>query len=463
MFDPIRRWLGLETKAALNAPSLPPALSKEAVRDLLWASMSPVGSAPTTDRDRIKAAEQHPVVMACIRRIAWASASVKFSVADQYGDVNADHPLAFRINNPNTLGASHTFQLLYTSLAITGHAFLYKINSEVRRQEGPAGLFCLRPDRVVKQEEADGTVTGYDYHDGRTVQKLSPEDVIEITHPWLSDKPLPAMTPGWGPISLYQAASGLSRKVMQNSGGLPGLLVFTHKSDQPLTNEQGQNMRDYFTTFRAGGDKFGEIGMLDTAGHDAKFIRLTEDLEKLAPVNLKSDAMREICAIYGVPPLLLGMGADATYANQAEARRYFWLDTIIPGYVEPLASALSGWFGVQVKPDLSEVAALQDWRMNQISTMGASEIFSMNEKREAAGYDPIIGGDVMLQFPGKVRYEDLTGQAVPAITLEDYNQLQAAQGTGAPGKAAMILDATRKIKAARAKKAALALAASGKG
>ena len=47
-------------------------------------------------------------------------------------------------------------------------------------------------------------------------------------------------------------------------------------------------------------------------------------------VELKNAAAREIALAFGVPPMLLGIPGDNTYANLAEANRALWRQTVIP-------------------------------------------------------------------------------------------------------------------------------------
>jgi hypothetical protein len=46
--------------------------------------------------------------------------------------------------------------------------------------------------------------------------------------------------------------------------------------------------------------------------------------------GLKAAAAREIALAFGVPPMLLGLPGDATYANYREANRALWRLTILP-------------------------------------------------------------------------------------------------------------------------------------
>ena len=47
-------------------------------------------------------------------------------------------------------------------------------------------------------------------------------------------------------------------------------------------------------------------------------------------IEAKHAAAREIALAFGVPPMLLGIPGDNTYANYAEANRAFWRQTVLP-------------------------------------------------------------------------------------------------------------------------------------
>ena len=56
----------------------------------------------------------------------------------------------------------------------------------------------------------------------------------------------------------------------------------------------------------------------------------------------KLAAAREIAQAFGVPPMLIGIPGDATYANYAEAHRAFYRLTVLPLATRVAASL--GWF-----------------------------------------------------------------------------------------------------------------------
>ena len=47
-------------------------------------------------------------------------------------------------------------------------------------------------------------------------------------------------------------------------------------------------------------------------------------------IAAKHGAARDIALAFGVPPMLLGIPGDNTYANYQEANRAFWRQTVLP-------------------------------------------------------------------------------------------------------------------------------------
>ena len=81
----------------------------------------------------------------------------------------------------------------------------------------------------------------------------------------------------------------------------------------------------------------------------------------------KEAAARDVALAFGVPPMLLGLPGDNTYANYAEAHRAFYRLTVLPLVAKTLA-AISGWLpacygaAFQVKVDFDNVPALAEER-----------------------------------------------------------------------------------------------------
>ena len=122
-----------------------------------------------------------------------------------------------------------------------------------------------------------------------------------------------------------------------------------------------------------------------------------KDLDFIAGKNLSA---REIAQAFGVPPMLVGVPGDATFANYREARFHLWEDTIMP-LLEFLVAELNLWllphFGENLclGYDIDSIPALAPRREAAWNKISNADFLTLNEKRHAVGYSPIEGGDVL--------------------------------------------------------------------
>jgi HK97 family phage portal protein len=106
-------------------------------------------------------------------------------------------------------------------------------------------------------------------------------------------------------------------------------------------------------------------------------------------VEAKNGAAREIALAFGVPPQLLGIPGDNTYANYREANLAFWRQTVLP-LVRKTASALSAWLapafdGATIELDAANIDALSADRDAHWARISAATFLSDAEKRRALG------------------------------------------------------------------------------
>jgi HK97 family phage portal protein len=104
----------------------------------------------------------------------------------------------------------------------------------------------------------------------------------------------------------------------------------------------------------------------------------------------KEAAARDIALAFGVPPMLLGIPGDATYANYAEANRAFYRHTVLP-LAQKVMAALSHWLSglagdpVELRPDLDQIPALAAEREAQWRRIGEADFLTEAEKRRLLG------------------------------------------------------------------------------
>jgi len=115
-------------------------------------------------------------------------------------------------------------------------------------------------------------------------------------------------------------------------------------------------------------------------------------------IESKHVSAREIALAFGVPPMLLGIPGDNTFANYQEANRALWRQTILP-LLDKTADALNGWLtpkfgdGLRLAYDLDAIPALSAEREALWSRIEAASFLTLNEKRRTAGLGPVEGGD----------------------------------------------------------------------
>ena len=99
-------------------------------------------------------------------------------------------------------------------------------------------------------------------------------------------------------------------------------------------------------------------------------------------------AHREIALAFGVPPMLLGIPGDNTYANYREANRAFYRLTVLP-MVARTADAFARWLGegsLRLTPDADAIEALSTERDALWARLERASFLTEDEKREAVGY-----------------------------------------------------------------------------
>ena len=107
-------------------------------------------------------------------------------------------------------------------------------------------------------------------------------------------------------------------------------------------------------------------------------------------------AAREIALAFGVPPMLLGIRGDATYANYQEANRAFFRLTVLP-LATRVSASVAWWLSehlgaeVELRPDPDRIPALAEERDQQWKRVGEALFLTDAEKRAMLGLPPLAG------------------------------------------------------------------------
>jgi HK97 family phage portal protein len=335
---------------------------------------------------------KNPVAYRCIRMIAEAAASVPLVVfAD--GARATDNPLQALIDRPNPeQSAPDLLEAFFGALQTSGNAYLEAGLQGDDNQ--PTELYALRPDRMTAVPGPDGWADAYDYQAGGAKVRMRRDaagfmPVLQLklyspTDDYYGFSPLEAAAVA---IDMHNAASAWNKSLLDNSARPSGALVYTNKdTSDRLSDEQFDRLKAELSDTYSGAQAAGRPLLLE-GGLDWKPMSLTPaDMDY---INGKHAAAREIALAFGVPPQILGVPGDNTYANYKEANSAFWRQTIVP-LVERAARSISAWLspkfpGAMLRPDLDLVPALSVERDALWARLQAASFLTDQERRRMAG------------------------------------------------------------------------------
>ena len=253
-------------------------------------------------------------------------------------------------------------------------------------------LFALRPERVTVEPDASGWPVAYRYAVGNKSTRLAADEPrpqvvhIKAFNPLDDYGGLGCLGAAADAIALHNAAAAWNTGLLENAARPSGALVYDPGDGSTLSREQFERLRTQMEESFAGARNAGRPMLLE-GGLKWQALSLTPADMDFA--GMKATAAREIATAFGVPPMLLGLPGDATYANYKEANRALWRSTILPlagTIVAGLVQGLADWFeGATMRVDLDQVVALAEDRERLWGQVGAADFLTREEKREMLG------------------------------------------------------------------------------
>jgi HK97 family phage portal protein len=304
-----------------------------------------------------------------------------------------DHPALKLLTQPNSQENGAAFiEALIGHLLLSGAAYLKLVSIEGL----PPSLHLLRPDRVTPLVDDDGWIQGFEYRVGHRSMKLpiaragdfSGVMQIKLFHPLDDHAGLAPLQSALMALDTHNATAVWNKALLDNSARPSGAMVYAPKDGGNLSEEQFSRLKAELEDGYTGSSRAGRPLLLE-GGLDWKPMSLSpKDMDYL---EAKHSAAREIALAFGVPPMLLGIPGDATYANYAEANKAFHRLTIVPILARLAAeftATLTPFFGdgLCLSHDLDRVDGLSSERDSLWARISSASFLSDDEKREALGY-----------------------------------------------------------------------------
>ena len=191
-------------------------------------------------------------------------------------------------------------------------------------------------------------------------------------------------------VATHNAAADWNRRLLENAARPSGALVYDPGDGAGLSPDQFDRLKEELTRAYSGMANAGRPMLLEGG---LKWQSLSLSPAEMDFAALKAAAARDIALAFGVPPMLLGLPGDATYANYREANRALWRLTLLPLADKLLAALNEGlvtWFpdaALVVDPD--RIPALAEDRERLWSQVNAAAFLSDAEKRALLGLAPV--------------------------------------------------------------------------
>jgi HK97 family phage portal protein len=318
----------------------------------------------------------NPVAQRAVRLVAEGVASAP---------VQASEPRAVALINA-TSGGQSLLETVATYLLLHGNAYVEILPGV---DGTPAELFALRPERVSVEADARGWPVAFRYRAGEAVTRLPAASVIHIRshHPLDDHYGLGCLGAASGAVAIHNAATRWNKALLDNAARPSGALVYDPgDAGATLSREQYDTLRAELDASFAGAGNAGRPMLLEGG---LKWQAMSMTPADMDFAGLKAAAAREIALAFGVPPMLLGLPGDATYANYREANKALWRLAILPLAGKMLGALAEGlrpaFAGLSLTIDPDQVTALSEDRERLWAQVSAADFLSAEEKRAMLG------------------------------------------------------------------------------
>ncbi|MAZ22303.1 phage portal protein [Roseovarius sp.] len=356
-----------------------------------WAGAGRVAWSP---RDTVSLTRNgfagNPVGFRSVKMVAEAAAALPLVLQDSCARY-ADHPILSLMRRPNPAqGRAELLEALYGQLLLTGNAYLEAVGADEAAGGLPQELHVLRSDRMSVIPGPDGWPMGYEYAVGGSKHRFDTRSGPPVIchfksfHPQDDHYGLSPLQAAAQAVDVHNSASRWSKALLDNAARPSGAIVYRGAEGHgSLSADQYDRLVSEMESHHQGARNAGRPMLLE-GGLDWKPMGFSpSDMEFQ---KTKESAAREIALAYGVPPMLLGIPGDATYANYQEANRAFYRQTVLP-LAQRVTASLSDWltgFGAEVArlcPDLDQVPALAGERDALWARVAGAEFLTRAEKR----------------------------------------------------------------------------------
>lgn len=318
-----------------------------------------------------------------------------------------NHPLGTLLSRPNPMQSRSSFMESAVSyFLMTGNTFIDCVAPNEKTP--PMELWTNRPDKMKIIIGRNGYPSEYQFvtTNSKKVWPVNPVTFQSaILHlksfspndDWFGLSPLEAAM-----LSLQQNNDGgrWNLALLQNAASPSGVFKVVANEANPsgaLEDEKFNRLRETIQESYQGSRNSGRPFLLE-GGLEWQSIAYTP--MEMSFLEAKKTTGVDIATVFGVPPEMVGLG-QKTFNNYKEARLSFYEDTVLPlmdFFIGEMNHSIAPRYGENtiIKYDKDDIEALVEKREAKYTSIGSANWLTINEKREASGYEPKPGWDVFL-------------------------------------------------------------------
>lgn len=376
-----------------------------------WKSIS-------DDEYSLEGYQKNVIAYRCIKEISDAIGGLKWNVVNKRtGRILDKHPLLDLLQRPNP-GQSKTsfFTTLSSFKQISGNSYVQAVGPD---NGSPRELYVLPPTKMTvvpgdniqmpkrfefRPNKDTSTVIKFDIDQVTGYSEVMHLKTFNPLNEWYGQSPLASAAFS---IDLHNQSSEWNMKLLQNGARPSGALI----AKDGLATEQRAIVKETFRESYSGARNAGKPLVMEGDITWIDMMLSPRDMDYLESRNVSS---RDIATAFRVPPILLNMGSDTTYANMQEARLSMVENTIIPE-ANLLQDELNHWlvpmFGdnIEIQYDIDEIPSIINKRAEMYQKLQHANFLLTNEKRKLAGFEELTPEQL----------EELTTQNNPVSPMLD--------------------------------------------
>lgn len=295
-------------------------------------------------------------------------------------------------------------------MLLNGNCFVYKEMIWNKVDE----LAILRPDLVKLEQYADWSLKGYRYNGHGKNILYDPEEIINFSmfSPW---ETYPWIAKGVSPVEavaiqaeMDNTANKWNWNFFKNGASVKDIL----KSDSSISKEAQKRFVDKWKSEFQGVNNSNKVAFLDKWVNYESIGAKQKELDFVESRRFTRD---EILSIFKVPKTIIGISDDVNLASAQMAERTYY-----KACIWPLAKQISNRLNSDLYNDVEfrflNVVPEDTEKVRQAFNDGA---ITMNEYREALGYDKVENGDVNKLNEDMLRDADVTEEEVQENQYSD--------------------------------------------